>query len=445
MKTILTKRHAPLLALCLALLAQEAAAQDEMTPQRIAEALKRTDEVLMDTAHFVRETESAKARFVLENAMQIQAKARETFQAGLDPLNSMRLALSLKLTIEAREQAMRARIIAKEDLDREQRTRQAIERAKTLLERAAARTREISLEPVREGRVRHLLEEARKQIHASVSQMREHQYKVAYKLALSAQGLCEQAIKLMRDDRSSPEDVRRQVERTQRLLEESTEALTGSLSPRSAGLLDKAKDLQERARDRLLDTQYRAALRLTLEARKFIHRALRMSENRGSPDRVRRNLGQTDRLIESTKEKIRECGSPEAQSLFEQGQRLQNQAQELFRAESYDASLERTLEARTMIRHAVERALEGSRSVSRAEAEHALTLTQDLLEQARPRVSASGNTEAEHILERAATRLSQARDRFADGNYGEALARTQLARRLVLRAVKAVDSGGDQL
>jgi hypothetical protein len=439
MKNVRTKTTANLIAVLLLALVIPAAADaqdDTIDPERVRTAIERTDRVLEEAGRIVSETESGKARLVLQNAREIQSRAHETFRQAEANMNRFGMGFALKLTIEAREQALRAATLAKEDRDRENRARQAIERARDLLGRARERAVSNPVGPARERRVRRLLEEAREQLENAHTQMRQLQYRVAVGLAVSSQRLCEQALNLLQSQDLTPDETRSQIERTDRLLEEAAR-MAGRAEAGPRMLLERAGRLQDRAREQLGAGQFHAALRLTLEARQLVHRVLRLEAGRGSPERARRALEMTDGLLERTRPTIEQAAAAGALELFERGVALQREAHRSFGRDDFEGALQRTLEARSLVQRSLDAV---GPATGRAEAERAVEGAGRLLEDSSGRILGSGSDEGKRLLERAMSHLEAARERLGEEAWDEALGRATMARRLVLRALNLIQN-----
>ena len=125
-----------------------AAAQNGQNRERARQELQRTDELLQHASSVVHETDSIRARDLVETARGIQQNAWKSFDGD-------HLLVAGRMTLEARELASRAVNLAREDAVTRERAVREMERAS----REIGRARE-HLDGATGAEARRLLEEA---------------------------------------------------------------------------------------------------------------------------------------------------------------------------------------------------------------------------------------------------------------------------------------------
>jgi hypothetical protein len=216
MKTII--RISTVLTILVALAASGPAfAQTTDDLSRLKDEIDRNAELLMQAKEFVAQTGSAKARASLQISAELHQESVRLFGMGPGDGNIARAA---HMTARARESILQTIAIAKRESKLEESAKKAIERATMRLERARQlfqNTDQAAVAP------RKLLEEAHDHLQRANHNMREHLYEVAARLAASSEELSTRAIALIRRDVSDAAVVKRELERTDRVLERLAE------------------------------------------------------------------------------------------------------------------------------------------------------------------------------------------------------------------------------
>jgi len=231
-----------------------------------------------------------------------------------------------------------------------------------------------------------------------------------------------------------PERIRAELERTDDVIAEVTEALGEDAPDWADELLNRANELQTTAWTHFDDGDYREAIALTRQARDLALRARRPEGRDFIADRVERELEATDNTIERVSPIVMVSGNADAIDLLEEAVALQEEARDDFEAARYEDALHKTNNARRMALRAAGMIEDFDPTGIR----EAIAHTQTLIDDATPTIEASGNERAIDMLERAIALQAEAVDDFIAEEYRSALAKTTTARSLGRRALTMV-------
>jgi len=249
-----------------------------------------------------------------------------------------------RATVRARRTAFHAIQIAREQSSLEHQAARTIDRVGQLLDESRALSGE-NVNP----RTEHLLDQSRAQLERAREQYQAQQFAVALELAQAAERLVREALRLGSHGDMNPERVRRELERTDRLLERTAPAIKESENERAIHLLERAIELQARAHAQFERHRFAAALRLTRESREHVHRALRWVEGPVDREAVERAIEQTNQLIERVEPVVRASGNEVALHLLEAGMEHQRRAKELLGDGRLVVALAQTRVARNLV------------------------------------------------------------------------------------------------
>jgi hypothetical protein len=319
--------------------------------EKLEEDLQRTDEMLREAVDVVEASESERARRLLRNAKIIQDSAWDWFgHCGLTSLRACRN--SSEATTRSRREIRHAIQVARQQSGQERAAQQAIDRAQRMLDDANSSIRG---EATDNERSLHLLNQAQAQLERAREQFRGRHFAVALQLAQASARLVQQALHLGDVHLFNPDRVRRELERTDRLMERAGPVIRESGNQRAMQLFERAVQLQTRARESHLEQRLVVALRLTREARLQVQKALRLIGG-GPVDlaAVERALEQTDNLIERAEPVIREAGQERALELFGKGLERQAKAKQHLADGQLRPALAQTRVARRLIQEALD-------------------------------------------------------------------------------------------
>jgi hypothetical protein len=302
---------------------------------RVEEELRRTDAKIELAESIIRESQSERARQLLEQAKSIQSSAWENFRQG-------RLLIAGKLTIEARLIAQRAMGLAREDLSIKNRAQRELEIAQSLLQDAKERITES-----REERALHLLDEARAQIDRGNTQIGEQHYEAALRLALSARRLIRQALRLA-DDAGGAGRAEIELERTESILERARAYAADAGDEQALLLLERATQIQERAHEAYRSSHFRAVFPGTREARSLAQRAMARIRGPVGKERVNVEIARTQEALARAAETVEGSANSSAQRLLENAKKHQERARRLLEKEKYRPAFAQAIVARRL-------------------------------------------------------------------------------------------------
>ncbi len=240
-----------------------ARAQDSPTRGFVQNNLDRTDLRIEQAEAIVAGTDNDQAMQHLQAAVDMQGRAKTAF-------GSAEYAIALRLTLDARGHADRAIAIIK-NLPDPDRVKAQLERTRELLERAKER-----IEECNNDRARAMMRAAfGMQVRAEEAAV-NGRYLVALQLTVNARERARNALRLCHLEENLQDAAERAIARTDNILDRAHDALENCSNQESANSLARATDLQSKAKTEFASENYRAALNLTLAARRGAYRAVRL-------------------------------------------------------------------------------------------------------------------------------------------------------------------------
>lgn len=306
---------------------------------RLEDQLRTTDEILVRAREVVQESDSQRARDTLENAARIQDQAWEQFRAQQG-------IIAARLTLEARQSALRALDLAREDSGLRARAFREGEKALRALQLARE-----AFDGAPGDQARRLLDEARAQIERGRIQFNEQHYEAAIRLAVSAQSLIQQALGTRGD--LGGERVQRELERTDRLIERVQPVVRESDIEEAARMLDRGVNLQSEAQEVYRAGRYAVAYTVTLQARALVNHAAALVHGPLDSEGVGRALEETDRVLDGAAEIVRPSGDENAIKLLEKAREHQLRARGFLDDGEMRAALAETRVARSLGKRAL--------------------------------------------------------------------------------------------
>lgn len=249
--------------------AVHASAQDR---DALLREIERTDEVIERARAAIQNTTDPLSTEYLDQAMKLQTLAKNA-------LATDRLLDSSRLTLQARDRAYTALRVAQQAGSTEF-ILFTLERTDALLEHVAPIVRESGVEAAN-----HQLDVANEQQRRARDVLREGRPRVSVSISLQARERAHAAVRLAEgESRLSPERVRRQLDRTRELIQDS--AWLEEAGDRAAQLYAQAVRQLELAEARLEAGEVEAAARLGRQARDFLIRALGQADRPLEAERV---------------------------------------------------------------------------------------------------------------------------------------------------------------
>jgi len=413
------KTLATLLLLALAAGATAPAVSYAQDGSRVRELIEQNGELLDAATALVNETNSLKARSSLVTARELHARSIELLNQGA-------FAMAARVAFRAREVIQQTIMIAKRDARLEEQAQKAIERAALRLDQARSALDEAGTD---QPAPRRLLHEAVDNLRQAREQMQEHRFAVALRLADASAALSMRALRMVRGDAPgtlSQDDVRDELERTDRVIEHLTD-VRGDLPSGLTASADQATDMQRRARASASDNALERAREETLAARELALRALRVLEPQGGdPENAQAILEQTDELLARAGDAV--TGS--APRALDEARDVQASARRSLAAGNPEAATKQSLRARDMVRSLLDEAAANPRTV-----EAALARTDESLARLAEQLADKPDPRGAEMLENARARQSEARRAVADGDPRRALALTRVATRIARDAM----------
>jgi hypothetical protein len=243
--------------------APRAQAQDALTPEFVQTALDRTDMRIEQAETLVMGSDNEMALLQFQAAVNLQARAKTAFA-------SLELNVAMRFTIEARGHADRAIAILK-NLPDPDRVKAQLERTRELLERAKER-----IEECNNDRARALLRASFELQARAEEAARSGRYLVALQLTVNAREKAQAALRLCHLEENIQEAAERAIERTDNILARAQNAIEDCDNKQAHDALARAIDIQGKAKAEYSSENFRAALNLTLGARRAAYRAVRL-------------------------------------------------------------------------------------------------------------------------------------------------------------------------
>lgn len=412
------------LVMTLVLATGGARAQGPDDAERVRYALEATDEVIMKAREAVQESRSQKGRVKLEEAEALQKKAWEYY--GLATKRDM----SMKLTLQAREEAYSAIGFARLETQTEERMGRYVEETKERM----AKVREMIMEgEIRAERSMKLLDEARNLLEKSRLNAQQLRYQLAMKLAEGARQRVIQAEQEVRRLRTLKEMTERRLALMERLVERTRERVRDARNERAGRQLRIAEEQLSKTRQLLGDGRYRAS-RLMIEKCEKTFRSLIRQLPAGVHADPERMLHEAYRLLERAEEMIAAEGEPAAirtrMELLERARSMLGLAEEDIARDQAEQAGPRIREARRIIRRAT---MAESREMTRERAAETIRRTENLRDSALQAAEFCSAPGVRSLFSRASDHLEKAKAYIEEGRMANASAEAMIARNLYNR------------
>jgi hypothetical protein len=331
-----------LAAAALLLPVPESAHSQTADGERVREFIDGTAELLELAAGVVDESESARARIVLKEAVDLHERSLQWVQAE-------RYLLAWQLSDRAREVARHAVQLARESQGFENQARHRLERFRErrdqVLDRAYQAENERALGFVRE---------AEKQALRAEEQFAQNNFALALQLIDAADALLTRAARLVLEG-GSLERLGVELDRTAELIARTQERLAERPQPEAARLLDEARSALERAREHVARREPARAHHAAEMARELAQRAAALLG--GGPDRaaVQAQIDRWDARQDAIAARVQTAGDA-ARKVYERAVQHRARAAELLGAGDAESALRQIKVAHDLLTEAGERA-----------------------------------------------------------------------------------------
>lgn len=392
--------------------------------------LMKNEELLKEAESIVRGTNSTKARTSLDAARQLQRSAVQNFE-------SARPVISAQLAKRAREAILKTIQLAKRDTKLEEQAQKTIEQASRRNEQARTWYDETSNRD--NVPAKKLIDESINQLLRARTNMNQHMFEVAIQAAKASLDLSNRAIALLKRDSIGPDLVRREIARTDRILDRIDDRADRIAGTELAPFLEEAHRLQDRARMNAQQGRYIFAFEETKRARSIARRIINRSgaTTGANEETVSRALELTDKLIERAYEIVRESGESRAQRRLDEASQLQQNARDAHRKGQYEPALTLTQRAREIARNTM-RAM--NKDIDVESVRNTLERTDQALANLRSALEGTDNEQASDLYARASDRQTAAWNALESGELKKALANTKVARNLAGTALRLLEN-----
>jgi HEPN domain-containing protein len=394
---------------------------DNIDPQRVRDAIERTDEVIASAVDIVRDTRSQKARTALDYAMKLQERAKSSASLTNN-------ALAYQLTNQSRKEAWHSINLARTAVRQEEVTKRLAEHTNEKLIMLRARIAETG---VRDNRMLMLMNESQGLLDKARINYQQLRGELALNLTQSAHRLANRAEERFRRSLNLMEMCQRRLDLLERLSERAYELVSESGDEKATNRLRMAEDHLARARISLASGRYEQC-RINLEKSERILRSITRNASRGRAGDPEEMLAEARRLQQRAEEMISagERTNDGAHMLLEQAGRMLDRAEsELAGGNNQEA--ERLIEdARRMLRTAVEQARS---QVPPEQAADIVEKVAELGETVRSRIEQCEAEGASQLLSRADEHMALARMQLEKGFHDRAVAEARIARNLYNR------------
>jgi tetratricopeptide (TPR) repeat protein len=306
--------------------------------QRVRDELVKTDQVIAEVKPIVERSGIEEARQLLKWATDLQQAAWQAFQGSL-------FGKAKDLTMRARERARQAKLVADINPDK---VREEVRRTRDVMTEFGP-----AIIKANDPRANELWKMAQTEQRAAEDYLARARYGYALKFTMAAREHGKAAFAAIRG-RVDIERVKRELDRTDALIEKAQARLGSGISQRATDVLNKAIELQRQARQALADGKPLQALKLTLAARDLLLRAWEAGRPKVTPDLVEQALVENDALIAEWSDVIRKAGDTKAAGLLDQGIQHQEIARGLFQKQLLKPALAECSPARKLLKRAVE-------------------------------------------------------------------------------------------
>jgi HEPN domain-containing protein len=403
--------------------ASRAAAQGsgDVDPMRVDEAIAKTDEVIAEAREVVRDSRSQKARTVLDYAVKLQDRAKNSSAVS-------NMGMAYQLTRQARTEAWHAINLARTAARQDETTRRLGEHTSEKLIMLRARIAETGL---RDERVMRLMIESQSMLEKARVNYQQLRGELALKLTEGAFRLANQAEDRFRRSHNLMEMCQRRLALLERLSERARAQIDESGDKRTETQLRRAEDMLARARNSYSAGRYEAC-RMNIEnAGRILRSMIRNTERvrAGDPENM---LEEARRLERRAMEMIGSAdgaGGPSSELMGQAGRMLDSAEEELTGGDP-EKAVRLIEQARKMLRNAVEQA---RADIDPERASEEIERATEMGETVRATVERCEAEGAGNLFERANEHLVRARENLDRGERERALAEARIARNLFNR------------
>ncbi|MFH1843084.1 MAG: hypothetical protein ABIF77_07725 [bacterium] len=322
--------------------ADQAQAQGGPSFSRVSEYIEMTHDILQRSREIVQETESVRARTIMEDAKQLHDRSYALLDSG-------KPTEAFNVSKRARSVAQYAVRVARDDSSFQERARVRLDRLPELYEPILERAQEVHHE-----RALRFLNEAERQYHRAREQFAQHNYEISLNLLESAETLLRRAARLLFES-GGAERLERDLERTQQFIDNTHERIGANGDPVALNLLVQAEDVLAQAHEALQAGQPLRTLHLAKQARRLAGEAAALISGSPSAESVQVQLERWDDRYSAVAEQVQESGNNEARLLLERAVRHRESAEDRLNNDDYSGALRQIKIAHDLLNEAGER------------------------------------------------------------------------------------------
>jgi hypothetical protein len=309
--------------------------------EHLQQYIDRTEEILLQAIDAVQESESVRARQVLQEAKRLHDQS-------LRLMNDGRPVISFQTSKAARKAAFDAMRIARDELSFEQRARIRLDHLRELYESVLERAQDSQHE-----RALRFIREAERQFRRAREQYTQHNFEIAFRLLDSAEDLLRRAARLLFEG-GGADRLERELQRTRALIDRIHEHIGEGGNPAALELLVKAEEMLARAREALSRGEPLPAIRLAKQARRLAAQAASLVEKGPAPEAIRAQFERWDVQYAADADIVRESGSEAAKLLLERAARHRQGAEDRLIAGDAEGALRQIKIAHDLLHEAGE-------------------------------------------------------------------------------------------
>jgi hypothetical protein len=233
--------------------------------------------------------------------------------------------------------------------------------------------------------------------------------------------------------------VRREIERTDDLLNNAQDLIRDSQSQKTASLLEQAIKTQTEGKEFFHGNRLKIALKATLKARETARKAIDIAGIRSDQaSQLQREISRTDELIARAAERADELGvDGQVHVLLDNARQAQQIAKERLEALNYRIALSQTKKARESAKEALSKM---ESDVQPERIDKMLQQNDRLVESVREMLREHPNAKASELVDVAANHLRKAKEALAKGKDDIAIVEAKAARDLAERARNMVNN-----
>lgn len=405
------------LTLCLS--AATVLAQQWGDPNRLRNALEKTEELIVRAREVVQESGSERARNQLEMAVRLQKMARDMYgRFGI--LDETEWAMkSGKYTLSSREKAQRAIAITRQAAENEDYVRRRLEKTDDIIRRIEDRAGDDAPRGLR-----LMLDTAREKQQRAVEFFRNRRLKASLQITLQVEKSLKEAAEKAGNYRKAERRYQAQLDRYF-TLRERIELGGYQDRPDVSRALENAERLHVKAGEAVSRNDNYGRAENTLQ--KAVKILTRVMENIREPMKVKAAIEDMEKVAEQVRAQVMQFGDEEIRRQYQNALEHMNKAKAMYSQGRYEESAVQ-VRAAHQIMNRVAKIVEEPVKV-----EHGLELLRGMAAKLDEKVNASGDRLLQKEMTQVQEYLSRAAALYRAGDYNAASVQLEMAERTMAR------------